>query len=358
MRNFPARPPRTVQRLFIFLWAVCIVLFGSILRLDIAWIAFGLMLPPGLIGLYNVYRESPSAPVASAPAPVLEPVAEKQEAVLKQVSRELTRAAGSLVALSGQQSGVDEQAAVITRAARTLEDFNGLADRARREAVHLSVISRETTKITQSGQTALEQAIEGINMMQQQVNEIVLLLGSLAQHLRRITGINAAVSEIATQSNFLALNAAIEAARAGEQGRSFAMVADEVRILSEQARTAVGQVREILTQIHQAMEQTVNATELGAQSIETGVAKTNQAHIAIDKLGATLLESTSTVQKIIAAIDHQSASIEELVKSINSVGQVTLQSQAGLRLAENVAHDLTNLSDELNNLVGANGRGS
>jgi methyl-accepting chemotaxis protein len=317
-----------------------------------------MILPPGLIGLYSVYRERSSAPVAAVP--VVEPASNtvKQEATLKQVSRELSRAASSLLALSGQASGVDEQAAVITRAARTLEDFNGLADRARREAVHLSVISRETTTITKAGQAALEQAVEGINLMQHQVNEIVLLLTSLAQHLRRITEINAAVSEIATQSNFLALNAAIEAARAGEQGRSFAMVADEVRMLSEQARGAVGQVREVLTQINQSMEQTVNATERGAQSIESGVAKTNQAHTAIDKLGATLQESNSTVQKIIAAIDHQSSSIEELVRSINSVGQVTLQSQAGLRLTENVARDLTSLSDELNTLVGANGRGS
>jgi len=314
------------------------------------------MLPPGLIGLYSVYRERSAAPDTAVPA--VDPAPNtKQEATLKQVSRELSRAASSLLALSGQQSGVDEQAAVITRAARTLEGFNELADRARREAVHLSVISRETTTITKAGQAALEQAVEGINLMQHQVNEIVLLLTSLAQHLRRITEINAAVSEIATQSNFLALNAAIEAARAGEQGRSFAMVADEVRMLSEQARSAVGQVREVLTQINRSMEQTVDATERGAQSIESGVAKTNQAHTAIDKLGATLQESNSTVQKIMAAIDHQSASIEELVRSINSVGQVTLQSQAGLRLTENVARDLTSLSDELNTLVGANGRG-
>lgn len=62
------------------------------------------------------------------------------------------------------------------------------------------------------------------------------------------------IAEIAEQTNLLALNAAIEAARAGEHGKGFAIVAEEIRELSEQSADAVGNIKDTILKVREKID--------------------------------------------------------------------------------------------------------
>ena len=124
-----------------------------------------------------------------------------------------------------------EQSAAIAR----IIDRNGDGDRA----------GVDVARFAQNASQRMEQLVEALEQVAGQSGTTVHHIDDMAQHLDGIFSLLEDVKSIADQTNLLALNAAIEAARAGEAGRGFAVVADEVRNLSERSTTFNEQIRKL-----------------------------------------------------------------------------------------------------------------
>ena len=83
-------------------------------------------------------------------------------------------------------------------------------------------------------------------------------LASASDSMRNVVRI---ISTVARQTNLISLNAAVEAARIGDAGRAFAIVADEIKSLSQQTSGATEEIQGIVNQICEATVRAVDAID-------------------------------------------------------------------------------------------------
>jgi methyl-accepting chemotaxis protein len=163
----------------------------------------------------------------------------------------------------------------------------------------------------------LRQLVDHAVSGSQAAMDLVQKMAHLNGQIGEITGILGEIEAISRQTNLLALNAAIEAARAGEAGRGFAVVADEVRTLSNRTSAFSQQIRDRI----EGMAKEIRVTEEvidGLASHDMAVTHDARLHVesVMSELGMANGEVAQSVQKLHRLAEEVEAAVNGAVSGL------------------------------------------
>ncbi|MBN2382406.1 HAMP domain-containing protein [bacterium] len=182
-----------------------------------------------------------------------------------------------------------------------------------------SRVSKQVSRDAELGMGTVEKTIQGMNRIKQAVQEtenVILSLGGSSQKTGEILDV---INDIARQTNLLALNAAIIAAQAGEHGRGFAVIADEIRDLSERTAASTQEIAELIKGVQKDVQHAVQAMEIGSELTIEGVVLANDSKKALEQILKSTQNSNALAQAIAKTTMEQSKGSRHVTEAIDNI---------------------------------------
>ena len=253
---------------------------------------------------------------------------------LHKASDSVAAAAEQVVAMSGGQS--DSSAMM----AASIKELTGSLDHVSDSAGASLAETQAASALSSEGERIIADAAGGMEVISAAVSEASTAIAALGEHSQQISQVVQVIKDIAGQTNLLALNAAIEAARAGEQGRGFAVVADEVRKLSERTTHSATEIQTLVSGIQQSANAAVDKSGDVVRKVMDGQSAAGNAGQKIVEIRIKSDEVASSVGEIVDSIRSQSAACQEIAGGVDQVAQ---RAEEGQAMARSVFDDVARL---------------
>lgn len=268
---------------------------------------------------------------------------------VREVSVALTQGADHAAASATQASKrIRTQQDEITMVATAVTEMASATAEIASNAENTAKNATQSVQLGEDGFAQMQQSKQSIDQLAQELTGAVRIISELEVHANEISTILSTIRGIAEQTNLLALNAAIEAARAGEQGRGFAVVADEVRVLSQRTHAST---EEIQTKIAGLQKVTTTAVSVMTEShklVETSVADVNQTGASLQAISEAIQQISDMATQIASAAEEQSLVTADINVNTESVREVSDQLAEEAQQSVQQAKSLHAMAQELN----------
>ncbi|PJG57985.1 methyl-accepting chemotaxis protein [Aeromonas cavernicola] len=243
--------------------------------------------------------------------------------------------------LQRQQQEVTMVATAVTEMASATMEIAGNAE-------NTAAAAQQSAQSSEQGKSLVHQTRQSINGLAKEVGQATNVIGELSRHAQAITSILSTIQGIAEQTNLLALNAAIEAARAGEQGRGFAVVADEVRVLSRRTQDSTEQIQTTIETLQQTTARAVTLMQTSQELANNSVQDADAAAAALEEITQAVSLISDMAGQIATAAEEQTQVTNEITQNTTAIkdvsDEITAAAMRDLEQATSLKHHAADLN--------------
>jgi methyl-accepting chemotaxis protein len=231
-------------------------------------------------------------------------------------SRDIANTSSEIASDAEQQSGaVTKTTTYVEQMSTNLEAVSKSAESAQEcvRGVHES--AKETHELVLT-------LLQGMELLRTHVEGSERRLRGLGDRSQEIASLISTIAAIASRTDLLALNASIESLRAGEHGRGFAIVAEEVRKLAEQAAEATREVAGLIESAQIETSESLAVLSRQRSEVEEEIRRVGTASRSLQQILKMCEESTSRVGQISQGSQHQLRLTRDLVVAVETISHV------------------------------------
>jgi len=232
--------------------------------------------------------------------------------------------------LEQQERTASQQASSVNETTTTMDELGASSRQSAEQAEAAAVAAQQALGLTEGGNQAVEQTLEGMSDLKDKVEAITQEIIRLSHQTNQIGDISGLVTDLANQTNMLALNAAVEAVRAGEYGKGFGVVAAEIRKLADESKRSAEKIKDLVSDIQNAINATVMVTNEGTRTVSDNMQIAQRTADTFVGVADAVNNVVMSNRQISLNIKQQAIAVQQVVTAMNSLNQGAQETASGI----------------------------
>jgi methyl-accepting chemotaxis protein len=263
-----------------------------------------------------------------------------------------------LKALENNSSSIEKQMGIISDAVAAIAQLNSGVQNIVRNIDDLKKKIAENARIAADSRENFKAFEKNVLNIGEFLEGLAISIHKFEEYSENIDQILTVIRNISDETNMLAMNAAIEAAHAGDAGEGFAIVAKEVRKLSESSASSATEIGVIINSIKDGIKEAGSRLEAGSANTKNIADSARDSGKSLEELMITIETVNKMAAEIADVTQGQGKSALEIQKHSESLKSFSIGINKAMAQQKDGANRIIDTISQVSSSIEENARAS